>query len=63
MGAVEDERSAAIQASLLGVFAAQALLLAFSLKLRMSAALHQQDKAGSQPTSEWQCGFKCWIQP
>jgi hypothetical protein len=31
------------------VFAAHALLLAFSLKLKMSAALHQPDKAARQP--------------
>ncbi len=33
----------ATRASLLGVFAAHALLLAFTLKMRMSAALKQQD--------------------
>eukprot|EP00879_Flechtneria_rotunda_P012843 GHRR01013409.1.p1 GENE.GHRR01013409.1~~GHRR01013409.1.p1 ORF type:complete len:1004 (+),score=317.90 GHRR01013409.1:346-3357(+) len=38
---VESERREAVQASLLGVFAGHALLLAFSLKLKMSAALHQ----------------------
>lgn len=45
---VEAERLEAIQASLFGVFAAQALLLAFSLKLKMSAALHQTDKGTKQ---------------
>jgi hypothetical protein len=34
------------------MFAAQALLLAFTLKLRMSAALHTGDKAGAAPTCE-----------
>jgi hypothetical protein len=48
---VEAERLEAVQASLFGVFAAHALLLAFSLKLKMSAALHQPDKARQQGES------------
>ena len=40
---VEMQIVMATRASLLGVFATQALLLAFVLKLRMSAALKQQD--------------------
>lgn len=38
-----------MQASLLGVFASHALLLAFSLKLKMSAALRQPDRSSRQP--------------
>jgi hypothetical protein len=47
--AIENERLEATQAALFGVFAAHALLLAFSLKLKMSAALHQPDKVARQP--------------
>jgi hypothetical protein len=47
--AIENERLEATQAALFGVFAAHALLLAFSLKLKMSAALHQPDKLARQP--------------
>ncbi|WIA13369.1 hypothetical protein OEZ85_006949 [Tetradesmus obliquus] len=47
--AIEGERLEANQAALFGVFAAHALLLAFSLKLKMSAALHQPDKLARQP--------------
>ncbi|KAF8058100.1 hypothetical protein HT031_005760 [Scenedesmus sp. PABB004] len=46
---IEAERLEATRASLFGVFAAQALLLAFALKLRMSAALHAPDRAGRAP--------------
>lgn len=45
---VEAERLEAAQASLFGVFAAQSLLLAFSLKLKMSAAMQQPDKTVRQ---------------
>jgi len=40
---VEGEVMRAMRASLMGVFAGQSLLLAFTLKLRMSAALRQQE--------------------
>lgn len=46
---VEAERLEAVQASLLGVFASHALLMAFALKLKMGAALRQPDRAGRQP--------------
>jgi hypothetical protein len=46
---VETLRREAVQASLLGVFAAHALLLAFSLKLKMTAALRQPDRSSRQP--------------
>jgi hypothetical protein len=39
----------AVQASLLGVFASHALLMAFALKLKMSAALRQPDRSSRQP--------------
>ncbi len=51
---VEAERLAAVQAALLGVFAAQALLLAFALKLKASAALQKQD-AGQQAGTASEC--------
>lgn len=52
---VETERLEAIQASLLGVFASHALLMAFALKLKMSAALRQPDRSSRQPgeTRDW----------
>ncbi len=40
---VEAERRAAVRALLTGIFSAQAMLLAFSLKLRAGAALKAQD--------------------
>lgn len=54
---VEAERLEATQASLFGVFGAQALLLAFSLKLKMSAALRQTDKGTRQGKWLWQAPF------
>jgi hypothetical protein len=39
----------AVRASLLGVFASHALLMAFALKLKMSAALRQPDRSSRQP--------------
>lgn len=52
---VETERLEAVQASLLGVFASHALLMAFALKLKMSAALKQPDRSARQP-GEAGCG-------
>lgn len=46
---VEAARMEAAQAALLGVFASHALLMAFALKLKMSAALRQPDKSSRQP--------------
>jgi len=40
---LEDEIIHTTRVALLAVFAAQALLLAFALKLRLSSALRQQD--------------------
>jgi hypothetical protein len=57
--AIENERLEAAQAALFGVFAAHALLLAFSLKLKMSAALHQPDKTAQQQ-GEQQQQQHCW---
>lgn len=42
----------AIRASLLAVFASHALLMAFALKLKMSAALRQPDRSSRQPGEE-----------
>jgi hypothetical protein len=46
---VESLRFQAARASLLAVFAAHALLAAFALKLKASAALRQPDKGARQP--------------
>eukprot|EP00798_Chlamydomonas_sp_ICE-L_P014361 gene14361-20358_t len=55
---VELEIFMAARASLLGVFAAHALLMAFTLKLRCTAALKQQDaKLTTVPISELFCGL------
>jgi hypothetical protein len=46
--AVEAERRAAVQALLVGILSAQAMLLAFSLKLRTGAALRGQEAGGGR---------------
>ncbi len=48
----EAEREASVRSSLLGVFAAHSLLLAFTLKLKMSAALRSSDGRGQQVGGE-----------
>lgn len=54
---VESELFKATRASLLAVFAAHALLMAFALKLRMSAALRQQEaKAAAGGLMGWWAG-------
>ena len=45
---MEEEGYKAVKASLLGVFAAHALLLAFTLKLKMGAALRQEAEGGNK---------------
>lgn len=54
---MEAERSASTRASLLGVFAAHSLLLAFTTKLKITNALRKQDQAATAGDSSGVLGY------